>query len=156
MFFFRRPAVDERLGLVVTRDGRWIKTTTARGTERFTSSDPAGFLRAIQAAVDKVDLVSSATELDGKPLQFTTAEFDQLRLAVALHWARYCLSTRTAIDVQPEDLDHPQTWDIVLSTAQDKYGDSAEALALAAHVLRTSVERLAQWRRVEDDRISHM
>ena len=157
MFSFRRPAVDERLGLVVAKDGNWIRATTATGTALFTGTEPAGFLRAIQAAVEQVKLVSGAAEVGGRSVQFTNAEFDQLRLAIALHWARYCLSTGIDIDVQAEDLEHPQTWGIVLKAAQGKYGaGSAEALALAAHVLRTSVERLAQWRRVEDDRLSHM
>lgn len=161
MPWFRRrrgqPVVDERLGLTVSKDGRWVRATTAWGTQLLSSTDPAGFLRAIQAVAAKVDLVGGATEVGGRSVQFTAAEFDQLRLAIALHWARYCLSTGVVIDLHREDLEHPQTWDIVLKAAQDKYGaGTAEALALAAQMLGISVEQLTQWRSVEDERISHM
>src|SRR5205085_8477873 len=53
-----------------------------------------------------------------------------------------------------EEMDHPNTWEIVLRHAQAKYGDSSEkAIALAAITLNKPLEEFASWVRVEEERI---
>lgn len=159
-FFDWKPrtfTAEELPGLAVERDGRYVKTITAAGQALFACSDAEAFLTAVRQAAAQVQFVASAISNGETTLEFTPGELLDLRVAVTLHWARYCLSTGTPIHMEESFLQHPQTWDLVLKTAEKKLGAGvSEAFVLAAHTLNTTVEDLMQWRQVEDDRVANM
>lgn len=139
---------DESLGIRVSLEEGKLVVRTADGLRRFLGNDPAALLEDLRAAVAAVPLGDD---------EFTPEELTALRVAVALHWAGYYLSTKQPIRVTPDDIGHPQTWNIVLNAAERKFGtDAPRAWALAARVLGIAETELRQWRRVEDDRQSLM
>ncbi len=154
-WFSRRRATDERLGVVVEREGPHVRVATRHGSARFACADPVAFLADLRAAADAVALRDANTPCGAAP--FTAAELAEARLAVAMHWARYALATQVPIRVTAREMEHPQTWDVVLRLAERKYGERTDAAhAAAAALLGIAVDELARWRRVEDERIAHM
>ena len=159
MFFRRtkRDIIDEQLGLRVTREGKYIRAVIGDRSMLFAAASPEQFVRDYRASFDVIELACGGVAHGGRMLQFLPAERDELRRDIALHWIRYYLSTNQQVQIQPKDLNHPQTWAIVLQKAEAKYGSRSEdAMALAAHTVGADLHEFARWRRVEDDRVANM
>jgi hypothetical protein len=158
--FGRRPdpQTDTSLGLTVEQEGSALRVTSRFGQALFKGSDAASFLSAVQAAVQAAvaavhfsDAAIAPEADDG----FTPAEITDLRVAIALHWARYCTSVGIPILVTEAELRHPQTWNLVLQHAERKAGTRARgAFLMAAATLGVDADELERWRRAEDERVA--
>lgn len=159
-YFFRKPnkeIADESLGIRIASEGKYVRVTIADRTLRFSNTNPEQFLCDYRACLSAIKLNFEPAVQESNILMFSDLEREELMSDVALHWMRFHLTVGNSVQISPSDLSHPQTWDIVLTKAEEKYGkQSAEAMALAAHTLSLTVERLATWRSVEDDRMSMM
>jgi len=153
----KHEMVDEQLGLRVLREGKHIRVLIGDRSMLFSGDSPEQFVRDYRAALDKIELDFAATPHDGRMLEFSPREQDELRRDIVLHLIRYYLSTRQRVRVRPSDLHHPQTWAIVLQKAEAKYGSRSEdAMWLAAHTVGSDPRQFELWRRVEDDRVANM
>ena len=153
----KREMVDEQLGLRVLREGKHIRVLIADRSMLFSGASPEQFVRDYRAALDRIELDFAGTLHDGRMLEFSAREQDELRRDIVLYWIRYYLSTGQRVEVRPSDLDHPQTWAIVLRKAEAKYGSRSEdAMRLAAHTVGSDPRQFELWRRVEDDRVANM
>jgi hypothetical protein len=149
--------IDEQLGLIVTREGKHIRVVIGERSMLFTGTTPEQFARDYRSVLDEIELEFSATLHDDRMLEFSRREQDELRRDIALHWIRYYLSTKQQAQIRPNDMQHPQTWAIVLQKAEAKYGSQSEdAMRLAAHTVGSDLQQFSLWRRVEDDRIANM
>jgi hypothetical protein len=152
-----REIVDESLHLRIVREGKYIRVMIGDRSALFSGSSPEQFLQYYRAALKVIDPPFTSTSRDGRRLEFSASEQYDLRRDIALHWIRFYLVTKQQVQVRPDDLTHPQTWEIVLKKAEAKYGSrSTDAMSLAAHTVGVSLERLELWRRVEDDRLENM
>jgi hypothetical protein len=123
----------------------------------FTGATPERFVQDYRSAFQSIELEFRPALNNGRMIEFSPSEQDEIRRDIALHWIRYCLSTRQEVQVRPRYLHHPQTWEIVLRTGEAKYGSRSEdAMALAAHTVGEDLESFQRWRRVEDDRAANM
>jgi hypothetical protein len=153
----KRELTDEHLGLRVKREGKHLRVVIGDQSMLFTGSSPEQFAQHYRSALEAIALEFESTLHDGRILEFSPREQDELRRDIALHWIRYYLSTRQQVQIRPKDLQHPQTWTIVLQKAEARYGSRSEdAIALAAHTVGSYIQQFATWRRVEDDRIANM
>jgi hypothetical protein len=153
----KRELIDEQLCLRVTREGKHIRVVIADRSMLFTGTSPEQFVQDYRAAHDAIKLEFGPTQYDGRTLEFSPGEQDELRRDIALHWIRYYLSTKQRVEIRSRELQHPQTWAIVLKKAEIKYGwGSEEAMSLAALTVGSDLQEFARWRRVEDDRIANM
>jgi hypothetical protein len=149
--------VDEQLGLRVLHEGKHIRVLIADRSMLFSGASPEQFVRDYRAAIDKIKLDFAAELHDGRTIEFSPCEQDELRRDIVLHWIRYYLSVGQRVEVRPSDLHHPQTWAIALQKAEAKYGSRSEdAMRLAAHTVGSDLRQFETWRRVEDDRIANM
>lgn len=152
---FSAERVDEALGVRVQAEGESVLVRMKDRSELFAGTAPEPFLNDLRAAVAAVRLGPCSAQCGGEPVAFSDEEERALRRDIALHWMRYALSVGQPVRITEEELVHPQTWGIVLRAAERKYGpNSAAAFSLAAEILGFEAERLAQWRRVEEDRVS--
>jgi hypothetical protein len=150
-----RELIDEQLCLRVTREGNHIRVVVADRSMLFTGTSPEQFVQDYRAALHTIELEFGSTQYNRRTLEFSSGEQNELRRDIALHWIRYYLSTHQRVQIRPKDLQHPQTWTIVLKRAEAKYGPgSQEAMALAARAVGSDLQQFARWRRVEDDRIA--
>ena len=153
----KREIIDEQLGLRVTREGNQIRVVIGDRSVLFAGSNPEQFVQDYRATVALIELSFGSTVHDGRMLEFSPGEQDEIRRDIALLWIRYYLSTKQRVQIQPKDLQHPQTWTVVLQKAEAKYGERSEAAtALAAHTVGVELKEFARWRRVEDDRVANM
>ena len=153
----RRELVDEQLGLRVLREGKHIRVLIADRSMLFSGASPEQFVRDYRAALAAIELEFAATLHDGRTLEFSPREQEDLRRDIVLHWIRYYLSVGQRVEVRPSDLHHPQTWAIVLQKAEAKYGSRTEdAMSLGAHTVGSDLRQFELWRRVEDDRVANM
>jgi hypothetical protein len=153
----KRELVDEQLGLRVLREGKHLRVLISDRSMLFLGSSPEQFVRDYRAALAAIELEFASTLHDGRMLEFSMGEQDELRRDIALHWIRYYLSIGQRVELRPTDLQHPQTWTIVLQKAEAKYGSRSEdAISLAAHTVGSDLRQFELWRRVEDDRVANM
>jgi hypothetical protein len=153
----KRERVDEQLGLRVLREGKHIRVLIGDRSVLFSGTSPEHFVRDYRAALAAIELEFAGTLHDSRVLEFSAREQDELRRDIVLHWIRYYLSTGQRVQVRLSDLDHPQTWAIVLRKAEAKYGSRSEdAMWLAAHTVGSDLRQFELWRRVEDDRVANM
>jgi hypothetical protein len=153
----KREVVDESIGLRVVREGKRIRVFAAGRTMLFVGPSPEQFLEYYRRSLEAINLDFAPISVDDRTLEFSEREQADLRRDIALHWIRYYLNTRQPVRIEPSDLNHPQTWSIVLTSAEQKYGSrSAEAMALAAHTVGASLQQFEMWKRVEADRVDNM
>ena len=153
----KREMVDEQLDLRVLREGKHLRVLIGDRSMLFSGASPEQFVRDYRAALDRIELEFAGTLHDGRMLEFSPRERDELRRDIVLDWIRYYLSTGQRVEVRPTDLHHPQTWAIVLRKAEAKYGSRSEdAMWLAAHTVGSDLRQFELWRRVEDDRVANM
>ncbi len=159
MFFGRtkREIVDEQLGLRVTREGKHIRVVIGDRSVMFAESSPDQFLQHYRCALDAIKFEFEPVSHGDQTLEFSLDEQDEIHRDIALLWIRYYLSTKQPVQVQPKDLEHPQTWAVILKKAEAKYGsESEDAMALTARTVGVDLIELKKWRRVEDDRVANM
>jgi hypothetical protein len=94
------------------------------------------------------------TIINGDKVEFTPMERKELSQEITLHWMRFYISTHKPVQIMENDLAHPQTWEIVLRKAREKYG--ARAVDLAAHTVGVSASDFEKWLRVKEDRVNNM
>jgi len=159
LFFGRtkREVIDERLGLRVTREGKHIRVVIGDRSVMFAESSPEDFLQNYRCALDSIEFDFEPVSNGDQTLEFSLDEQDEIRRDIALLWIRYYLSTKQPVQVQPKDLEHPQTWAVILKKAEAKYGsESEDAMALTARTVGVDLIEFKKWRRVEDDRVANM
>lgn len=156
----RHEALDPSLDIRIVTEGEHIRVTVADRTMLFAGSTPDQFLRDYRSCINAIcqsHLVFKPISHGDLTLQFDDREKSELARDIALHWIRYHLSVGNPVGVGQRELDHPQTWGIILKKAEEKYGSGAVgALTLAAHTVGATADEFARWRRVEDDRLENM
>jgi len=148
---------DSFPSLTAVLEGKGLRVTTPQGSSLFKAQDPAAFLAILRRAFEAVAFAEGQAARQGRSLAFPEPQRTALRLDVALHWIRSFQAMGRPVEITAAELRHPQTWGLVLRAAEALHGaGSPDALALAAHTLSMAAADLAQWRRVEAERIARM
>ena len=150
-------AVDRTLGVRVVRERSACRVHAGGQSALFSETDPGRLLRDLQSLVSEAHFQRVATECEGETVLLSEAEHLALRVQVALHWMRYFHSVKAPMKLSRRELEHPQTWAVVVRQAEIKYGaGSAKSICLAAALLGMAPADLLRWRGVAQQRESLM
>jgi hypothetical protein len=151
------PAADQHLDVRVSAEPPYCRVDWQGRSRRFDAKRPDDLLREIRALAAAVVFPGEGVASAEPQPCLDDVEMTRLRVDVALHWLGYFRSGRAEPRLGAAELDHPQTWAIVLRHAAGRFGgDSPLATACAARLLARTVPEIESWRRVEDARAELM
>src|SRR6476659_6860534 len=127
VFGRNKPEVlcDDTLDIKLVKEGRRLKVILGERSVLFGDVIPEQFLHDYRESLPAIRLNFEPTIIDGDKVEFTPLERKELRQEITLHWMRFYISTHKPVQIMENDLAHPQTWEIVMRKAREKYGARA-------------------------------
>ncbi|OPZ94792.1 MAG: hypothetical protein BWY74_00297 [Firmicutes bacterium ADurb.Bin419] len=82
-----------------------------------------------------------------KEIYFNKDELFCIKQKIILDWMYFYLINGLIVDITPEDLKHPQTWDVIRYAAVKKYGNgTVESNIVASNTIGIDLNDYIRWR----------
>jgi len=153
---YPREEIDwEAHNLQITEEDGKLRVLTGGQSYLFNMTRQDDFQRLYREAWNKVRLNAEPVIADGERVEFTSAEFLNVRQRIALDWMYVYVANNRHFKFLFWSMSDSETRRSVLRAAEAKYGSQSEkAIALAAHTLNMDTKKFKAWLKRYEERVN--